>query len=223
MKRIALNHLLAWKNTLKRKPLVIQGARQVGKTYLLKQFATDHFTESYYLNFEENPRLKKIFAEELSPEIIIQGIGLELKKEIKNKPENLIIFDEIQACPEALTSLKYFCEKNLPIGICAAGSLLGIQLNKGSFPVGKVETISLYPLTFREFLEGTDEQMLADLINPKNDSLEISLLAHQKLWDKLKLYFITGGLPEVVNVYNRTKENQFLAFNAVRKQQKEII
>jgi predicted AAA+ superfamily ATPase len=226
MRRKALADLIAWKDTQDRKPLILQGARQVGKTYLIKEFATKYFKNNYYLNLEEHQELRQIFKQDLSTKRILQDIGLALKVDLINKEDSILILDEIQSCPEAITSLKYFYEHKTPIAICAAGSLLGIHLNSSSFPVGKVKTINIHPLTFHEFLLGSEESQLADIIEIKDDddlfSKHISDYAHTQLWEKLKLYFITGGLPEVINVFNANKKNIVTALNLVRAQQKEI-
>lgn len=222
MNRFALKQLLAWKSSPVARPLIVQGARQVGKTFLLKRFAEESFRGHYYLNFEEIPELKKAFSAGLSPERILQDLGLQLKRDIKNDPEHLLILDEIQSCPEALTSLKYFSENKLPLRVCAAGSLLGLQMSHGSFPVGKVDTLSLAPLTFREFLEGVDEQALAAMIAVSDRPLEISEFAHQKLWEQFKLYLVIGGLPDVINTYNQFKSSKFKALSAVRTRQREL-
>lgn len=223
MQRLSTADLVAWKNTPDRKPLILQGARQVGKTYLLKEFAAQNFKNTYFLNFEETPSLRKIFSGDLSPEKLLGAISLALKTQIKNDADSLLILDEIQAAPEALTSLKYFYEHKVPIGICAAGSLLGLHLNSGSFPVGKVQTMTLYPLTFTEFLRGTGNDQLADEITYNGNKLDISEFIHEKLWEELKNYFVTGGLPEVINVYSRNKNDLYSCLQLVRAKQKEII
>ena len=153
MKRALYQNLLDWKSDLRRKPLLLQGARQVGKTWLINEFGKKEYKQYIYLNFEQTPNLKSLFSNDFSPQKIIDNIGLFLGKKIKTE-NTLICFDEIQSCPEALTSLKYFQEQAPDVHIIAAGSLLGVSLGKtSSFPVGKVNFLTLYPLSFAEYLE----------------------------------------------------------------------
>jgi predicted AAA+ superfamily ATPase len=164
MYRHLLQNLVAWKNAPNRKPLVIRGARQVGKTWLMKEFGGNHYSEQVYINFETNRTSKLLFQEGLDLRRIIQGLEIQAGKTI-DPEKTLLIFDEIQECPEALTSLKYFQEQASEYDIVAAGSLLGVALHQHhSFPVGKVEFLDLYPLTFFEFLEAIGEKLLAGLL-----------------------------------------------------------
>ena len=164
MKRDIEKKLYDWKNSAGRKPLILQGARQVGKTYTLKEFGKSAYEETYYFNFEEDPGLDQIFQENLNPERIIKLLSLYSKRNIKSE-NTLIIFDEIQESNRALNSLKYFCENAPEYHIAAAGSLLGVLLSgPRSFPVGKVNLLKLHPLTFLEFLDSIRENNLRELI-----------------------------------------------------------
>lgn len=195
MKRKAYNNLLAWKNDPTRKPLIIQGARQVGKTYLMKQFGAEEFRHVAYFNFESQPTLAKVFEYDLSPKVIINS--LKLLSDAVIEPENtLLIFDEIQACPKALTALKYFKEDAPNYHILAAGSLLGVALHRGvSFPVGKVDFLQLNPFDFIEFLQVTNNEKWAELILSCNWELQHPVA--DRIFELLKKYLLVGGMPEV--------------------------
>lgn len=222
MKRGLISALIEWKTKSGRKPLILEGTRQVGKTYLLKDFGQKHFPQFHYLNFEKDADLEKLFNPNLDPKRIITELSFHLKISIDIE-RDLIIFDEIQACPKALTSLKYFQEELPQLALCAAGSLLGIHLNAGSFPVGKVDLLNLYPLNFEEFLQGIgDERALAVLQNI-NVNTEFSDIVHDHLWQQLKLYFVIGGLPEVITTYIQYQENLFQALEKVRLKQDILI
>lgn len=222
MRRTIIKKLLAWKQKKDRKPLILKGARQVGKTYILKQFADEHFSQCFYINFEKQPEFEEIFEKNLDPHRIVTELELAFKQKI-NIAEDLLIFDEIQACPKALTSLKYFCEELPALAVCSAGSLLGIHLNPVSFPVGKVDWLDMYPMSFKEFLMGVEEAQLVSLLNATQKNTRIPVIAHQQLWEQLKIYFIVGGLPAVVSTYNANKENLFDALNLVRETQEDLI
>lgn len=211
--------LKKWKLSTKRKPLILQGARQVGKTSLLKSFGKNHFTKFHYINFEADKSVHSIFEKDLIPKRIIDELSIYLDTPITPSKE-FIIFDEIQECPNALTSLKYFQEEMPESYICSAGSLLGVYLSS-SFPVGKVHFLNLYPLSFLEFLEALDKKML---LKPLDDVTNISEVAHKKLWDNLKLYLITGGMPEVVKIYLEHKEKSLQeAYTKIRETQQDLI
>ena len=169
MKRSLYTKLISWKNSSNRKPLLVQGARQVGKTYLINEFGRKEYSNIVYLNFEQNPNLETLFDNELKPEIIINNISLHLGRKITST-DTLIFFDEIQVAPRALTSLKYFYEQAPDYNIIAAGSLLGVSFGKEtSFPVGKVNFMTLYPMSFIEYLDAFEENLLAEnLINNIN-------------------------------------------------------
>lgn len=214
--------LESWKNKKNRKPLLISGARQVGKTYSLKKFGNDLFAKFHYLNFEEDERLKKIFQQDLTPKRILQDINFYVDS-VVNINTDLIIFDEIQECPRAITSLKYFAEELPGLAICAAGSLLGLHLSESNFPVGKVEFLKMYPLSFEEFLLGIGDKKLYDFITNFIPNQSIPEIIHSYLWEKLKIYFIVGGLPEIILTYKDNQENLFTAFKIVREKQSNLI
>ena len=199
MNRLAIQELIAWKNSEIRKPLIIKGARQVGKTWLMKEFGKQEFQDVAYLNFESSNRLREIFTADFSIERIIATIEIEVKQKIDSK-NTLLIFDEIQEAERGLTALKYFYEQAPEYHIVAAGSLLGISMQKNnSFPVGKVDLISLFPMSFMEFLDNIGEIQLANQIQNKN--WELIAVFHNKLVEILRLYYFIGGMPEVVSSY----------------------
>jgi hypothetical protein len=201
MKRALQNKLLNWKNTPNRLPLIIQGARQVGKTYIMKWFGETHFEYYAYFNFDERPELKGFFEKNKDVDRIIDS--LSLISGISINANTLIIFDEIQECPEALNALKYFTEKKPEIPVVCAGSLLGIVLHSGSsFPVGKVAFMTLYPLSFREVLPYWNEKLARFL--DQIDTLEaIPEFFFNDLVDSFKKYLVTGGMPAVLNAFNQ--------------------
>ena len=201
MKRDCYQQLLRWKNSPHRKPLILRGARQVGKTYLLKQFGQQEFKNYCYVNLEEDPAVKTIFSQKLSPARILSDLAIYSNQPIKPR-DTLIIIDEIQECPRALTSLKYFNEEAKEYSVIAAGSLLGVKLGKASgFPVGKVNFMDLYPLSFFEFLTAMDEEKLRNSLEKKSEFEPISEPVHLKLIELLRLYFFIGGMPEVIKQY----------------------
>ena len=211
MKRLLQNRLLNWKNKSGRLPLIIQGARQVGKTWLMKWLGENHYKSYAYLNFDERPELNEFFDKNKEIDRIVNSLS-----HISGIPINdqtLIIFDEIQECPEALNTLKYFAERRPELPVVCAGSLLGILLHSGySFPVGKVEFMALYPLSFREVLPIWDDKSARFL--EQMDRVEpIPELFFNDLLDCFKKYLVTGGLPAVVNVFNQN--NTFEACESV--------
>lgn len=216
MKRTAIQNLIKWKQDSDKKPLIIQGARQVGKTWLMKEFGKTHYEKIAYINFEDNPTIQNIFSANLNPTRILQDIEAVVKIKITPK-DTLIIFDEIQECPKALTSLKYFNEDAPEYDIVCAGSLLGVTLNKSaSFPVGKVDFMDLYPLSFMEFLDALGEEKLVDIIKTLDfDNIKIfkDILSRY-----LRQYLYIGGMPEVVKDFINKKD-----FINVRKIQKRIL
>ena len=222
MKREITSKLVDWKNSKHRKPLLLDGARQVGKTYVLKDFGKHHFTRCHYINFEENKALHAIFEKQLNPNHILRELSLHLKVEI-NPTADLLLFDEIQACPQAITSLKYFCEDLPLLAVCAAGSLLGVALSSAAFPVGKVDLLHMFPMSLAEFLQGTGEAKLADLLTHWRPNQDHSEYVHGQLWEQLKLYFIVGGLPEVVRHFSEHKNDLHTAFAAARALQGTLI
>lgn len=163
MKRYVTETLNHWKSSANRKPLIIRGARQVGKTHSLKEFGGAAFAHCHYVNFEADERLGRIFEQDLKPHRILEELQFYLDR-IINRRQDLVIFDEIQRCPKALTCLKYFSEEMPELALCAAGSLLGVMLHLDSFPVGKVQFLDMSPLSFAEFLDGVGKERLAELI-----------------------------------------------------------
>ncbi|MBQ7054203.1 MAG: ATP-binding protein [Oscillospiraceae bacterium] len=216
MYRIAMEKLLKWKQSERRKPLIIEGARQVGKTWLMKEFGRQAYADTVYINFDSNSRMAELFSSDLDTERLI--MGLELYAGRKINPENsLLIFDEVQEVPRALSSLKYFCENAPQYHIVCAGSLLGIALHQGtSFPVGKVDFLKLYPLSFREFLMATDKERFAELLDERDFRMITSF--KQTYIDALKHYYFVGGMPEAVQSFAENKD-----FNEVREIQKRIL
>ncbi|OGN62282.1 MAG: hypothetical protein A3F40_02035 [Chlamydiae bacterium RIFCSPHIGHO2_12_FULL_27_8] len=201
MKRKVLNSLIAWKSQPKRKPLILMGARQVGKTFLLKKFGEQEYTNTLYLNFEDNPRLSKLFDASLDPKMILKALTIEMNAEII-EGKTLLIFDEIQESPNALNSLKYFCENTPDQHIVAAGSLLGVKpAHVKGFPVGKVQFLKLYPLSFLEFLEALQETRLKDFIEEQKSRDPLPPNLHEKLMTYFKEYLFVGGMPEAVAEY----------------------
>ncbi len=222
MKREITAQLNEWKNKKERKPLVIKGARQIGKTYSLKEFGRRSFPAYHYINFEEDEQAKKIFEPDLKPRRIIDELSFYLDTVI-DPGKDLLIFDEIQYCPRSLTSLKYFCEHLPGLALCCAGSLLGIYAGSSSFPVGKVDFLNMYPLSFKEFLRGTGEEKSYDFINTCGVNTVIPEVVHSRLWKLLKIYFVTGGLPEILNTYNEYKDNLYQALQQVRQKQQNLL
>jgi len=222
MKRNITTALEVWKSSPDRKPLILRGARQVGKTFALKEFGKTDFPRCHYVNFEEDERPGRIFERDLKPDRILEELQFYLDKAI-HRHEDLVIFDEIQRCPRALTSLKYFSEDMSELALCAAGSLLGVGLNMESFPVGKVHFLHLYPMTFYEFLAGVGKERLAELIREHDLSQILPNTAHEQMWELWKRYLVVGGLPEVVNRYREKQENLYEAVRIVRKTQKDLL
>lgn len=215
MYRIAIEKLKRWKESKNRKPLIIEGARQVGKTWLMKEFGKLYYSNTVYINFDSNSTMKELFDSDLNVERIILGLELYTGKKIDFN-NTLLIFDEIQEVPKALSSLKYFCENAPEYHIVCAGSLLGIALHQGtSFPVGKVDFLKLYPLSFKEFLIATGNERFADLLDKQDYQMITSF--KQKYIDALKTYYFVGGMPEVVQNFVLNKD-----YNEVRSIQKRI-
>ena len=216
MYRTAIEKLLKWKKSKYRKPLIIEGARQVGKTWLMQEFGKQEYDNTIYINFDSNPSMAELFAYDLNVDRLI--MGLELFAGRKIDPDNcLLIFDEIQEVPRALASLKYFCERAPQYHIVCAGSLLGIALHSGtSFPVGKVDFLKLYPLSFKEFLMATVQKQFADLLDRQD--FQMITTFKQTYIDALKQYYYVGGMPEVVQNFADNKD-----FGEVREIQKRIL
>lgn len=206
MKRKITQQLIEWKNSPSRKPLILNGARQVGKTFILREFGKEHYKNTVYINLESNRSIASMFSNDISPSKLIKYIEAETGERILPH-ETLVILDEIQACERAVTSLKYFCEETPEYHIAAAGSLLGVAINRNqtSFPVGKVNMIRLFPLDFEEYLNATGNELLINEItdcynniSPMNEAL------HQKALDLYHDYLIVGGMPEAVKTFIAT-------------------
>lgn len=206
MKRKITQQLMEWKKSQTRKPLILNGARQVGKTFILREFGRENYKNTVYINLESNGTVASIFNDDISPSKLIKYLEAETGERILPN-ETLIILDEIQSCERAVTSLKYFCEEAPEYHIAAAGSLLGVAINRNqtSFPVGKVMVLRLYPLDFEEFLTATGNDLLIEEItecytkmSPMNEGL------HRKALDLYHDYLIVGGMPEAVKSYIET-------------------
>jgi len=213
MNRYAYTDLLKWKKSIKRKPLILYGARQVGKTWLLKKFGKDEYESVLYLNFDINREFHQYFGDKISPQTIIKSLENHFQEKISPE-ETLLIFDEIQECQRAKDALKYFHEDAPQYNIAAAGSFLGIA--GGKFPVGQVDEITLHPLSFYEFLEAIGHNGLVIALRNLDTALIKNM--HGLLVDKLKEYFYTGGMPEAVKAFIDTSD-----LNTVREVQEAIL
>ena len=211
-----MEELHRWKERKNKKPLIIRGARQVGKTWLMREFGNIDFEKTVYINFDNNQQMKDLFSSDLKLMRIITG--LELYAGHKIDPANtLLIFDEVQEVPQALTSLKYFNETASQYQIVSAGSMLGVALHQGtSFPVGKVEFLDLYPLSFTEFMQAMGKEQYVELL-AKGD-FELATMLKQEYIDLLRYYFYVGGMPEVVQAFCDNRD-----FNEVREIQQQIL
>ena len=198
MKRSAITYLYQWKESNYRKPLIMLGARQVGKTWLMQEFAKEAYTNSAYVNFEDNEMLRELFAHDFDINRIINS--LQWSTGVTIDENTLIILDEIQEAPRGITALKYFAEKAPQYHVIAAGSLLEIAMHQNdSFPVGKVDFMHLYPLSFFEFLDAIGESRIKDLLMSKDWSM-ITMFRNQ-FEERLRQYYIVGGMPEVVSSF----------------------
>lgn len=206
MKRLIMDRLVNWKNSPYRKPLILKGVRQVGKTWILKEFGRLHYDNVAYFNFDENPEYKQFF--ELTKDVnrILQNLTLVNGQKIE--PEStLIIFDEIQDCPQVINSLKYFCENAPQYHVTCAGSLLGIALAQpSSFPVGKVNFMQIDPMTFTEFLLANGDENLVNYLQSVQSPEPIPEAFFNPLYEKLKMYYVTGGMPEPVELWTQTRD-----------------
>jgi hypothetical protein len=216
MERLLLKHLEEWRVKKNRKPLIIRGARQVGKTWIMKEFGKRFFKNVVYISFDNNEQMKNVFDLDLDIPRIISALKVASGSNIE--PDNtLLIFDEIQEVPKALTALKYFYENAPEYAIVAAGSLLGVALHEGtSFPVGKVDFLTLYPMNFKEFLMAKGQNELVELLDRQD--YEIISAFSSKYIDLLKTYYYVGGMPEVVQTYLETDD-----MKEVRRVQKELL
>jgi hypothetical protein len=222
MKRSFWKTLVEWQNSPQRKPLLVQGARQVGKTWILKKFGETLFENCVLLDFAEDPALRGLFVPDLKPKRILSDLSVYLNRDI-SLDNTLLIFDEIQLCPEALTSLKYFYEEFPSASVCASGSLLGLGLSEQNFPVGKVQRAWLRPMSFFEFLEALGEASLCRALrDASKNRAAISPAIHQKTFGLFKEFMVTGGMPEVVQQYLGLRDTRVAAFQAVRTLQREL-
>lgn len=218
MKRDAYKYLLRWKESKDRQPLLMLGARQVGKTYLLKEFGSKEFKNLWYINFEETPLIKSFFEFDLRPERILQELSIHFGQQL-DPANTLLVFDEIQECPQALSSLKYFCEHDHKYFVAAAGSLLGVKMSGAQgFPVGKVHFYHLFPMSFFEFLNAIGKSMLRQMLENIPFCEPIAEAHHQELIELQKLYFFIGGMPKCIARYIQTKD-----FQIVRETQEDIL
>lgn len=209
MKRFIINELVKWKKSKYRKPLILKGARQIGKTYILKQFGEENYEGVAYFNFDHDEDLYNLFSNTKDPKRILEQLSFIYGKAIIPE-KTLIIFDEIQECPNALNSLKYFQEEANEYHIVCAGSLLGIRLSHTSFPVGKVEFLNMYPMTFSEFLIADNCENLVEYMNSIKEIENIPDIFFNQLEEKLKAYFIIGGMPEAVNIWVNEKDMELV-------------
>ena len=205
MRRTAMEKLVAWKSSDERKPMVLKGARQVGKTWLMKEFGRNYYKSFVYFNFDEEDELKSIFETNKNPQRIIELLSMIAGEKIYPE-DTLIIFDEVQECPEALNALKYFKEKANEYHVIAAGSLLGTLLAKPkSYPVGMVNLLDIFPLTFEEFLEATDAPLFAYYEDIHKEQ-QIEEIFHNRLLEAYNNYLIIGGMPECVSSWLKHKD-----------------
>lgn len=216
MYRTAMDALLQWKEKINRKPLIIMGARQVGKTWLMKEFGKMHYGKTAYISFYNNKRMDDVFQADFDIKRILMNLNIESGVTI-TPGDTLIILDEIQDSPKVLESLKYFCEEAPQYHVVAAGSLLGVTIHEGvSYPVGKVDLLDLYPLNFREFLYAMDEQSLADALATKDYALIDNFSEKYLFW--LKNYYYVGGMPAVVDEFRQNRD-----YAEVRQIQNDIV
>ena len=224
MKRKKLKDLNHWKVKSNRLPLILQGARQVGKTHLLKTFGQESFAQCHHFDFERQREvLFPIFEKSLEPAHLLQNLSLLCGKQIE-LGRDLVIFDEIQNCPKAITSLKYFCEDLSELHLCAAGSLLGLSFSSDSFPVGKIDYLDLYPMEFGEFVDNQPKVRLQEIYNEIGPSkVDIPSVAHQQFWELLKCFYVTGGLPAAVKAFLNAEESSLNGFKAARIIQENLL
>lgn len=206
MERFILEKLLDWKNSPYRKPLILKGVRQVGKTWILKEFGRRYYDNYAYFNFDENPEYKQFFETTRDVERILQNLMLAGNQSILPE-KTLIIFDEVQDCPEVINSMKYFCENAPQYHVACAGSLLGIALAKpSSFPVGKVNFMQIDPMTFSEFLIANGDENLAAYLDSIETIEPLPDAFFNPLYEKMKMYFVTGGMPESVLMWTEARD-----------------
>ncbi len=210
MQRFILEDLVKWKNSKYRKPLILKGVRQVGKTWILKEFGKLYYENTAYFNFDENIEYREFFEKTKDTKRILQNLMLISGEKIEPE-KTLIIFDEVQSSPDVINSLKYFCENTPEYHIVCAGSLLGITLAKpSSFPVGKVDFLNIYPMTFSEFLIANGDENLKNYLDTVDDIEKIPEAFYNPLYEKLKMYYITGGMPESVYMWTQERDIELM-------------
>lgn len=210
MQRFILEDLVKWKNSKYRKPLILKGVRQVGKTWILKEFGKLYYENTAYFNFDENIEYREFFEKTKDTKRILQNLMLISGEKIEPE-KTLIIFDEVQNSPDVINSLKYFCENTPEYHIVCAGSLLGITLAKpSSFPVGKVDFLNIYPMTFSEFLIANGDENLKNYLDTVDDIEKIPEAFYNPLYEKLKMYYITGGMPESVYMWTQERDTEMM-------------
>lgn len=210
MQRFILEDLVKWKNSKYRKPLILKGVRQVGKTWILKEFGKLYYENTAYFNFDENIEYREFFEKTKDTKRILQNLMLISGEKIEPE-KTLIIFDEVQNSPDVINSLKYFCENTPEYHIVCAGSLLGITLAKpSSFPVGKVDFLNIYPMTFSEFLIANGDENLKNYLDSVEDIEKIPEAFYNPLYEKLKMYYITGGMPESVYMWTQERDTELM-------------
>lgn len=219
--RLVKKELLNWYQSNPRLPLIIKGARQVGKTFAVNQFLADLNIETFSINFEKDPEFKKAFLDSSRPEKILEN--LEFISRVDLSKCKVLFFDEIQECPEALKALKYFAEDSPELAVICAGSLLGVALNEGSYPVGKVSYLWLGPLSFCEFLDALGDKKGLEALLQLRETLSITVNAHEHLMSQLRRYYVTGGLPRVVTEFAKNQDDLKAAFKAARDIQDGLI
>ncbi|MCI8922610.1 MAG: ATP-binding protein [Lachnospiraceae bacterium] len=206
MERLIMKQLYAWKSSPYRKPLILKGVRQVGKTWVLKEFGRKYYENTAYFNFDENEEYKQFFETAKDVDRILQNLMLASNQKISPE-KTLIIFDEVQDCPKVINSMKYFCENAPEYHIACAGALLGITLSKpASFPVGKVNFMQIDPMTFAEFLLANGDENLAAYLNTIDRVEPLPDAFFNPLYEKLKMYFVTGGMPESVLMWTKARD-----------------
>ncbi len=210
MERYILNDLLKWKDSKYRKPLILKGVRQVGKTWILKEFGKRFYENVAYFNFDENEEYRQFFESTKDVNRILQNLVFASGQTV-NPEKTLIIFDEVQDCPKVLNSLKYFCENASEYHVVCAGSLLGIALSKpASFPVGKVEFMDINPMTFLEFLLANGDRNLVEYLGSVETISPIPDAFFNPLYEKMKMYFVTGGMPESVKMWTQERNVELM-------------
>lgn len=199
MQRFLYRRLEEWKTSKNRKPLLLYGARQTGKTFLLSEFGRKEFTFLHYLNFEKDAKAKALFEETISSRELLSLLELYFRRKI-DPAQDIIFLDEIQECPRAVTSLKYFYEEMPELAVCCAGSFIGLLAGTSSFPVGKVTELTLYPMLFSEFLSELNPDLYSFYMNFIEKPGALSRYVHEELWKSMLMYYFTGGMPEAVDI-----------------------